>query len=196
MEYAERGPLRNMPLRRRLLHVARAAMVPPMFRHSVAAAQCALLFALCGCGQNAQDDPSQGVARFLSAVLIADHAGFEASLDRPALRSDLREQLVGIARANGTDVDGGPSDFALDRMITPQAFRLVEARTGQPLSTPPSAARVAPMMKVRDRDHVCVGGSSPDRCVLSFANQKGAWRLVGMQATDLTIEVPPEPTTK
>lgn len=196
MEYAESGPLRNMPLRRRLLRAARAAMVPPMFRHSVVAAQWALLFALGGCGLNARDDPSEGVARFLSAVLIADRTGFEAGLDRPALRSNLREQLVGIARANGTDVDGGPSDFALDRMITPQAFRLVEARTGQPLSTAPSAAQVEPMMKVRDRDHVCIGGSSPDRCALSFANEKGAWRLVGMQATDLTIEVPPEPAKK
>jgi hypothetical protein len=46
-------------------------------------------------------------------------------------------------------------------------------------------------MKVRDRNHVCLGDPRKPACLLSFARRQGAWRLVGMRATDLTIEVDP-----
>ena len=55
---------------------------------------------------------------------------------------------------------------------------------------------IALMMQVRDRSHVCVGDPGKPRCTLSFAKRDGAWRLVGMQATNLTIAVPPAPAKK
>jgi hypothetical protein len=81
-------------------------------------------------------------------------------------------------------------------MISPAAFRLVEASTGQALSAAPSAAEIALIMQVRDKAHVCVGDPAKPRCLLSFAKRDGAWRLVGMQAMDLKIEVPPASSKK
>jgi hypothetical protein len=167
-----------------------------MFRKSSAVALAALAVAASGCDIGVRADASKAIARFLTAVHDNDRKAFEAGIDRQALRADLREQLTALARTKGVVVDGGPSEFALDRMISPAAFRLVEAQTGQALHVAPNAAAIALMMQVRDRSHVCVGDPGKPRCALSFAKQEGTWRLVGMQATNLKIEVPPVPKKK
>jgi hypothetical protein len=167
-----------------------------MFRKCSAVALAVLTVALCGCDIGVRADASKAVERFLTAVHNDDPTAFEAVIDRKALRADLRDQLTDLARAKGVMVDGGPSDFALDRMISPAAFRLVEANTGQAVSTAPNPAEIALMMQVRDKAHVCVGDAGKPRCPLSFAKRDGVWRLVGMQATDLKIEVPPAPSKK
>jgi hypothetical protein len=168
-----------------------------MLRKGPAAAFLALTLVLSGCSLDVRADAAKGIARFLDAVHRGDRAAFEASIDRPALRSDLRGQLAELGKESSLDVGEGASVFALDRMITPQAFRLVEARNGQALPAAPSAAQVALSLQVRDRTHACVTRPGPEpgqsRCVLAFAKKGRAWRLVGMQATDLTVELPPAP---
>lgn len=164
-----------------------------MIRRGVVATICFVSLGLCGCGIDVRADAANGVARFLDAVRRSDRQAFEASVDRPALRADLRGQLADLGRANGLDV-GGASDFALDRMITPDAFRLVEARTGQNLPVPPSAAQVAVLMRVQDKAHVCLTDLKGERCTLSFAKRGGAWRLTGMKATELKVVALPPPT--
>jgi hypothetical protein len=172
-----------------------------MFRKGVAAGLGLLVLALgsglAGCSVDVRADAAQGVARFLDAVRRGDRKAFEAALDRPALRADLRDQLADLGRANGLDVEGGASEFALDRMITPEAFRLVEARTGQTLPVAPTAAQVAVLMRVQDRGHVCLGQTGQPHCLLSFAKKEGRWRLVGMKATELkVVALPPPPAPK
>lgn len=152
-----------------------------------------LALTLSGCGLGTRADAAGAIARFLDAVHRGDKTAFEAGLDRAALRADLRDQLADLGRSRAIEVDGGPSEFALDRMITPQAFKLVEARTGRPLPMAPTAAQVALLMKVRDRNHVCLADPGKARCRLAFTRENGVWRLVGMQATDLTIEIAPAP---
>jgi len=161
-----------------------------MLRKSSVAALTALAVLVSGCDIGVRTDAGRAIERFLAAVHNDDRAAFEAAIDRPALRADLSDQLTELARSKGVIVEGGPSEFALDRMITPEAFRLVEAKTGQVLPHAPSAAEIALIMKVRDKSHVCVGDPRKAACTLSFAKRGGAWRLVGMQATDLRIEVP------
>src|SRR5215469_1882625 len=117
-----------------------------MFRPGMLAALALPIVLLAGCGLDVRADAAQGIARFLDAVRRDDHKAFEASVDRPALRADLRDQLADLGRAKDIDIDGGPSEFALDRMITPEAFRLVSARNGEPMPFAPSAAQVALLM--------------------------------------------------
>jgi hypothetical protein len=167
-----------------------------MLRRNLVVALTALAVTLGGCDIGVRADASKAIERFLTAVHDDDRKAFEAAIDRAALRADLRDQLTDLARAKGVVVEGGPSEFALDRMINPAAFRLVEARTGQALPAAPKVAAIALMMHVRDRSHVCVGDPGKPRCLLSFAKRDGTWRLVGMQATDLKIEVPPVPAKK
>jgi hypothetical protein len=167
-----------------------------MLRRNLVVALTALAVTSGACDIGVRADASKAIAHFLTAVHNDDRAAFEAGIDREALRADLRDQLTDLARARGVMVEGGPSEFALDRMISPAAFRLVEAKTGQALPVAPSAAEIGLIMKVRDKAHVCVGDPEKPRCLLSFAKRGGVWRLVGMQATDLKIEVPPLPKKK
>lgn len=150
----------------------------------------ALSVAVAGCEAGIRADASTGVERFLSAVQAGDLIGFEARIDRPSLREDLRRQLIEVGRANGLEVDGGPSDAALDRMIGPDAFQLVEAHTGQALPEAPNAAEVALLLKPLEDRRVCLHDlSAEQRCLLTFAKVRDRWRLVGMQAMDLRIQV-------
>jgi len=197
LEYAEWPGLCNIAAQQaRLAQLARSGgrgHGPVMQSKGPVVALSALALFMGACGVDVRADASQGVARFLDAVRRGDRQAFEAAIDRRALRADLRDQLAALGRASGVDVDGGPSEFALDRMITPEAFSLVEARTGQALPMAPTAAQVALTMKVRDKSHVCVDDPARHRCLISFAKRDGTWRLVGMQATDLKIALPPEP---
>jgi hypothetical protein len=154
----------------------------------VAFSALALLMAACGPGVRAKG--SAAIASFLAVVQRDDPRAFEAGVDRPALRADLREQLAELGRTRGVDV-GGASEFALDRMITPQAVRAAAARVGPGWPAAPTAAQVVPHMKVVDRAHVCLEEAASRRCLLSFAQRDGAWRLAGMRFTPPPSEAPP-----
>lgn len=172
-------------------------MVRRMVRWVRAAALASLMLTAQACGKRPEKDAAGTVLALLTAVQTGDTQAFEASLDRPALRADLREQLVGLARTNALEVDGGPSDFALDRMITPEAFHLRQAGVDLPLASPPTAAQVAAILKPIDKTHVCVHDLSPQtRCLLTFARERPGWRLVRMPAANLRIEIPPAPPKK
>ena len=144
--------------------------------------------ALCGCG-SAQKGAADSAHRLLAAAQKNDRVAFEAEIDRTAVRADVRRQVAELAKATALDVDGGPSEFALDRMISPDAFRLVDA-AGGPLRSAPTAGQVAKLMKQVDGRHACLrDAAAPDACLLTFAKAKNQWRLVGMKATGLTIEL-------
>jgi hypothetical protein len=180
-----------------LLRPAAQTMVRRMSARRINIAASAALLALAGCSIDVRADAAQGVAKFLDAVRRDDRKAFEAAIDRPALRADLRDQLADVGRAKDLDIEGGPSEFALDRMITPDAFRLVSARTGEPLPMAPSAAQVALLMTVKDKSHVCLGDEAGRRCALAFAKRGGAWRLTAMRATELkVVALPPPPAPK
>lgn len=145
--------------------------------------------ALAGCGA-----PPRGAAESASRLLAAAHRGdrvaFEALIDRAAVRADIRRQVAELAQSSVLDVDGGPSEFALDRMISPQAFRLVDAGSGEALDAPPTPSQVAPLMRSIDAKHACLRDKrSPQDCLLTFEKGKGQWRLVGMRAMGLRIEL-------
>jgi len=153
-----------------------------------------LALALGACTGGAKTEASKDVAGFLDAVRRGDRAAFDAGVNRVEVRSDLREQVKELARLKGVEVDGGPSEFAIDRMIAPEAFHLVDARTGQPLTAAPTAGQVAAMLKERNSTRVCLDDATTHACRITFAKRDGGWKLVGMPATDLKIEVPPVPS--
>lgn len=128
-----------------------------------------------GCEGRARADVARSAEQLLAAASAGDRVAFEAHVDRSAVRDDLRRQMQDLARANGLEVDGGPSDFALDRMIGPDAVRRMRLE----------AEAEALKTRIRmDGRRACLPGES-DRCLLTFAKADGDWRLVGMQARDL-----------
>lgn len=150
-------------------------------------ALCALALAGCGGGVNAKQGAAESASRLLAAAVKDDRVAFEAQIDRRAVREDVRRQVAEMARGSALDVDGGPSEFALDRMISPEAIRLVHAATGQAVAAPPTPAQVAPLMRTVDRQHACLAETGV--CLLTFAKAKGGWRLVGMKAMGVQIAV-------
>jgi hypothetical protein len=140
----------------------------------------ALLLGACGLGERGQ--ASKAIAGFLATVQKDDSAAFEKGIDRAALQGDLRDQLAEMGKAGGMDVDGGASEFALDRMISPQAVRLVAAQTAPNWPPAPTPAQVVPRLKVRDLSHACLEQVGTKKCLLDFAKRDGVWRLVGMPA--------------
>jgi hypothetical protein len=149
-----------------------------------------LALGVTACGVARPKDPAESASRLLAAAMQNDRTAFEKQIDRPALREDVRRQVSQFARATSLDVEGGPSEFALDRMISPEAFRVVRVGSHEALARPPTPAEVAPLIKPVDKQHVCLqGAETPHDCLLTFARGKDGWRLVGMKAMDLRIEV-------
>lgn len=145
---------------------------------------------LAACGGSAPDGAAESASRLLAAAMKNDRVAFEAQIDRAAVRDDVRRQVSAMGRDRALDVEGGPSEFVLDRMIGPDAFRLVHTGSGAALTSPPTTGQVGRLMKAVDANHACLrDAGAPDRCLLTFGKAKGGWRLVGMQATPLKIEV-------
>jgi hypothetical protein len=174
------------------------AMVPAMTTWWVrAAALAAAAAALQACQAGPEKQATASVQALLAAVQSGNNQAFEALLDRPALRTDLRKQIAPIARENEVLVDGGPSDLALDNMISPEAFRLVQAGSGAPLAATPSADQVQALLKRIDATRVCIHDLTPKQgCVATFAKEAPGWRMIGMLAGGVTVAVPPEPQKK
>ncbi|HEX7946224.1 MAG TPA: hypothetical protein VF495_16265 [Phenylobacterium sp.] len=150
---------------------------------------------LSACGAPAPQGAAETASRLLAAAYKGDRVAFEAEIDRAAVREDVRRQVTRLAKDATLDVDGGPSEFALDRMISPAAFRLVHAGSGEALRAPPTPAQVAKLMRTVDARHACLrdaetpnDGRGAD-CLLTFAKGKDQWRLVGMKAMGLKIEL-------
>lgn len=149
------------------------------------------LTALClsSCAAAAPNGAAESASRLLAAALRNDRVAFEAEIDRAAVRDDVRRQVADLARSTALEVDGGPSEFALDRMISPDAVRIVDGSGHRPAEAP-SAREVAGLMKVVDGSRVCLPDARPHGdCLLTFAKRRDHWRLVGMRAMDLRIEV-------
>ncbi|WP_293683053.1 hypothetical protein [uncultured Phenylobacterium sp.] len=76
--------------------------------------------ALAACGRTPPRGAAESASRLLAAAYKGDRVAFEALIDRAAVRADVRRQVAELAQGSALDVDGGPSEFALDRMISPQ----------------------------------------------------------------------------
>jgi hypothetical protein len=165
-----------------------------MVRQLWVAALAAVVLSAQACARKPQEaDAGDAAQALLAAAWSGDSKGFEAAVDRPSVRADLRHQLMQVAQANALAVEGGASDAALDRMITPDAFRMVQAGTGAPLPSAPSRGQTAALLKPLGQDRACVQTAPGPTCLLTFAKGPGGWRLVGMAPAGFTIPVAPEP---
>ena len=158
-----------------------------MLRIGATAALCALALCLSACGGKPPAAAVEAARKLLAAAQAGDRVAFEAVIDRQALREDLRRQMAEVARESALDVDGGPSEFALDRIIGPTAVRVVRAEASV---EPPTQEDVARRMKLVGRGRACLtDGGLAGKCLLTFAKGKPGWRLVGMQALDVEVQL-------
>jgi hypothetical protein len=125
---------------------------------------------------------AQGVRDFLAAVRNGDHQAFEARLDRAKLKDDVRRQLAALADDEEGDQTAG-ADSLINRMISPETFRVVWMRSGVSIRRAPSALEIAPLLRMTGEDRACL--HNPRRgspCILTFEEEDGVWKLVGVNA--------------
>ena len=153
----------------------------------------ALLLALllAACATVPRFEAAGDIHAFLLAVRDGDSPAFEAHVDRPALRNQLRARLIAQqARAHGDQswqaigaVLAGPLvGLAADRLVQPDVFRAVAIRLGYDAARPvPSQLQITAGLRLLDPGRVCVAARRDGPCQLVFRNEGGVWRLTEFQ---------------
>lgn len=148
----------------------------------------ALAMGLSACGDaDVRKDAAGDVHRFLVAAHTGDRRTFRASVDRIAVREDLRRQLTAEAAKRGLDTSRPFDDDMIDIMLQPEAFS-VQGVTGFGLQNVPGPDQIALMMKVLPDGRACLAQPAvPPACVLTFEKQGPQWRLVAVAASNMEI---------
>jgi hypothetical protein len=128
------------------------------------------------------------VHALLVAVRDDDRQGFEAHVDRPALRAHIQARIVQRTRAmhRGQTLDmlgvllSGPASSAADSLLVqPQVFRAVAEYYGyRPGSPIPGPLALSTVLKDGPDGTVCATTGRGGACLLTFAHETTVWRLV------------------
>jgi hypothetical protein len=165
-----------------------------------AGAICAMALLAAACAETARFDAAGDVRAFLVSIRDGDRAAFDAHVDRPALKAQLRARLMAeAARRGGGGAMAALSaalirpllDAAEDQLIQPDVFRAVADYLGYSAQTPiPGRLVIAQALRPLDEDRVCVARSRDAPCVLVFRNEDGVWRLIGFEGDAALLRAP------
>jgi hypothetical protein len=147
-----------------------------------------LALLLAACSTTRRLGAAEDVHALLISIRNGDQAGFDAHIDRVALRSQLEGRI--LERADRSDRSGrasaiaailaGPiADAAANAVLRPQVFRSVAEYYGYRPNQPiPPAVVIAARLRALPDGRVCATRRSDGPCVVTFAHEEGAWRLV------------------
>jgi hypothetical protein len=151
-----------------------------------------LALALCACATLQSYDAAGDVHALLVAIRNGDRAAFDAHVDRPALKAQLRARLLagalkrggsgGEAAALGVMLARPLVDLAVDQLVQPEVFLAVAEAKGYSPSRPiPGRSAIAAAIRPIGDDRVCVFTKRGGPCLLDFQDEGGVWRLVGFE---------------
>ena len=136
-------------------------------------------------------EAASDVHAFLVAVRDGDRAQFDAHVDRPALKVQLRSRVLGdTARANGEGslatlgaaLAGPLVDAGVDALVQPEVFRAEAVRLGYDPNKPiPSTLALSQVVRPLGDGRVCVTTARGGPCVFDFNDEAGTWRLTGYE---------------
>jgi hypothetical protein len=141
-----------------------------------------LAASLAACASVQRLDAAGDVHALLIAIRDNDQAGFDAHVDRPALKRDLQAKLDRRIdkRLSGFAALLGPAviDVAGDALVQPSVFRLVASHYGYTPQTPiPNVIQVAAAMRPLSDGRVCAITKKNGPCLLTFTKEQGVWKL-------------------
>jgi hypothetical protein len=128
---------------------------------------------------------------FLVAIRDGDSARFDAHVDRPALKAQLKSRLI----ADQADIHGNSSwqalgaalagplvDLGVDAYVRPETFRAVALRLGYAPDKPiPGQIAIASSLRSIGDGGVCVVTRKDGPCTLVFKDESGIWKLIGYE---------------
>ena len=149
----------------------------------------AAVLALSACATTERLSAAPDVHALLVSIRDDDRQSFDAHVDRRALEAQLQARLVDKARQSdvadswkvlGLALSGPAARLAGNLLIQPDVFRAVAEYYGYRPETPiPNAFLVAGALKALPDGRVCATRRHDERCLMTFANEGGVWRLVG-----------------
>jgi len=152
----------------------------------------ALAMAAASCAETTKIDAAGDIHAFLIAIRDGDRTGFNAHVDRDALKIQIRSRIM--AEAAKRDDKGGDLvamaavlgrpvlDQLSDAMIQPDVFRAVAQYLGYSPDKPiPGQFAISQALKPIDSDHVCVVTKRDGPCLLVFRDEDGVWKLIGFE---------------
>ena len=147
--------------------------------------------ALGACATLQQYEAAGDIRAFLLAIRDGDQAGFDAHIDRPALKEQVRARVIAYVMQRqdtgglavlGAAMAGPIADYAVDHLAQPQVFLAVaEAEGYSPDQPVPSAAFLTPLIKPIDSERACISEKAGGPCVLVFRKEDGAWKLIAFE---------------
>jgi hypothetical protein len=139
-------------------------------------------------------DAAGDVHAFLIAIRNDDAQTFNAHVDRPALKEQLKARMMLEAERRGgamgalTALVARPLvGVAVDALVQPDVFLIVAETLGYSPDAPiPSRVLIATALRRIDSDHVCAPIKKNGPCVLIFRREDDIWRLIDFQG-DLSM---------
>lgn len=148
------------------------------------------LAGLAGCATTQGFSAAPDVHRLLIAIRDDDRQTFEALIDRRALEGDLQALVVERTRQArlgqgattlGLLLSGPLSRAAGDLLIRPDVLRAAAEYYGYRPDTPiPGEFTIAAALSPLSDSEVCARLRRNGPCLLTFADEGGVWRLVGV----------------
>jgi hypothetical protein len=151
-----------------------------------------------GCTGVARYDAAGDVHNFLIAIRNGDTQTFNAYVDRPALKEQLRAHVLAAAAQRGGAMGAVGAllarpvvGVAVDTLVQPDVFRAVAEAMGYSPDAPiPNRVAIAAVLRRLDTDHVCAPIKANGPCLMVFRNEEGVWRLIDFNG-DLSMLRPP-----
>lgn len=163
-----------------------------MKRHAARLLAGLALAVLAACATTQRLAAAGDVRSLLIAIRDDDRATFDAHVDRRALEGQIQALMVDKARdarlgeggsALGVLLSGPLSRAAGGVLIQPEVFRAVADYYGYKPDTPiPGEFTLAAILSSLPDGRVCARDRKSGRCLLTFADEGGTWRLVDFDA--------------
>ena len=162
-----------------------------MLHHPRRLAALLLIGLLAACATVPRFEAAGDIHAFLTAIRDGDQQRFDAYVDRPALKTQLKSRLIADQAArHGNDswqalgaVLAGPLvDVGVDALVQPSSFRAIAIRLGYAPDQPiPNRLQIDAFLRAIGDGSVCVVTRRDGPCTLVFHDEDGVWRLVGYE---------------
>lgn len=166
---------------------------------SRAALSILLALSLGACATVERYDAAGDIHAFLISIRDNDRQAFDAHVDRPALKTQLKARFTAeILRRTGTlggvlaQFMGGVVDPLVDAAVQPEVFlAIAEAKGYQPSQPLPGRVAITGSLRKLEDERVCVTSKKDGPCLLVFRNEGGIWRLVAFEGPMDGLRIPP-----